>query len=144
MGMPPLEVVSFSGDLRLGELMTLRVIDLVPPQYDSNGKQWSLLISPQAAGRSTKTGTFDDSVILDSLHTAEVTVLWSTLIGREPGAPWRSPDERLFHFTQDNYSKMVKKAFGAVGGCLSEQSPTPRATAGRRGTGTKSSGQWRR
>ena len=107
--------------------MTLRVIDLVPPQYDSNGKQWSLLISPQAAGRSTKTGTFDDSVILDSLHTAEVTVLWSTLIGREPGAPWRSPNERLFHFNQDHYSKMVKKAFGAVGGGVSRSSRLLRA-----------------
>lgn len=110
-------ILSFSAYLRPGELITLRVMDLVPPpQYESAGKQWSLVIRPEQVGRSTKTGTFDDSVILDSPYTAELGPMWAALVGCEPGSPWRVSSAPLFPFTQDQYSKSVKQAFTAVGG----------------------------
>ena len=91
--------------------MTLRVMDLVPPPtYDRQNKSWSLLCRPEAVGRSTKTGTFDDSAILDSEYLQDFGPLWNALVERRAGS------DPLFRFTQESYSKVVKEAFLAVGG----------------------------
>ena len=104
-------VLSFSGYLRPGEMITLRVMDLVaPPEYDNHRGHWSLLIRPASRGRSTKTGTFDDSLILDSEYTSGFSPLWRALTENRVGT------DPLFRFKQEGYSKLVKEAFIAVGG----------------------------
>ena len=104
-------VLSFSGYLRPGEMMTLRVMDLVaPPAYDDGRGHWSLLIRPAGRGRSTKTGTFDDSIILDSEYTSSFSPLWRALTEGRVGT------DPLFRFKQEAYSRLVKEAFVAVGG----------------------------
>ena len=104
-------VLSFSGYLRPGEMISLRVMDLVaPPAYDNHRGHWSLLIRPASRGRSTKTGTFDDSLILDSEYTSRFTPLWRALTEGRVGT------DPLFRFKQEGYSKLVKEAFVAVGG----------------------------
>ena len=91
--------------------MTLRVMDPVaPPAYDDRRGHWSLLIRPAGRGRSTKTGTFDDSIILDSEYTSSFSPLWRTLTEGRVGT------DPLFRFKQEGYSKLVKEAFVAVGG----------------------------
>ena len=61
-------IMQFSAYLRPGELSSLRVMDLVPPphKYTKGKTHWLLLVKAEEEGVTTKTDTFDDSVIFDS------------------------------------------------------------------------------
>ena len=62
-------LVQFLSYLRPGDLVDLRPADLVEslPHVDVSMRHWALLVRASAAGgKSTKTGEFDQSVVLDS------------------------------------------------------------------------------
>jgi len=58
-------MVSLSGYLRPSEAYRLRRCDLIPPCRGVS-ETWSLLVNPAETGITSKTGTVDDSISLDS------------------------------------------------------------------------------
>ena len=112
-------IMQFSAYLRLGELSSLRVMDLVPPprQYAKGKSHWSLLVKAEDVGVPIKTNTFDDSVILDSPYTEGFDKWWKALANmrhKGRGAQF----ERLLPFEQTYYIRMAKTSLEAVGDCV--------------------------
>ena len=82
--------------LRPGELLGLRVKDLVPPSAVAADifPAWSVVVRPEEVGIPTKVGTFDDTVRLDKEETREFFIaLLPRLIAN------RDPDEFLWKFS---------------------------------------------
>ena len=72
-----------------------------------------MLVKAEEVGVSTKTNTFDDSVILDSLYTEGFDKWWKALANmRHKGRG--AQIERLLPFEQTHYVRMVKTSLEAV------------------------------
>ena len=103
--------LSFLAYLRPGEMHTLQVRSLVPPvDPGSRGAtgRWSLVVREQG-GPPTKTGTFDDSVILDRPDVLYLDKLWRGLKKN------RAPHAQLIPISQLHFASEVKASFEEVG-----------------------------
>ena len=104
-------LVALSAYLRPGELFGLRCRDLVRPlpMFGTSFGRWSLLLGPYATRKPTKTGIYDDSVILDheSLNWLgdEISLLLAN----------RGPDEPMWTFDSSDYLRMFKQAVAMLG-----------------------------
>ena len=78
-------LLTFPDYLRPSELRLLCSEDFVPPRRGV-GRTWSVVISPPKRERSTKTGRFDDSAVLDALERRMLEPWLKTLlVGRTMG-----------------------------------------------------------
>ena len=60
-------LLAFTAYLRLGEMTDISFRQLLPPgpQQDEGGRWWVLLLNPSGEGPSSKTGRYDDSIVLN-------------------------------------------------------------------------------
>ena len=82
-------LIATSAYLRPGELLGLRGLDVVAPmaQFGPAYRHWSLVLGPASrpAARPTKTGVYDDAVILDHEELQWINPLLSVQVAEHPG-----------------------------------------------------------
>jgi hypothetical protein len=103
-------VLASDAYLRPGEAVALTKSNLIPPQpsLGLHGRHWSLLMHLEDQAPS-KTGVYEDSIILDSPHRAWLGIHLAKLYrGRLAG-------ERLFKFTLDKWNKAFQAATKELG-----------------------------
>ena len=103
-------LVAADAYLRPVEALSLRGEDVVPGQAGL-GRQYkapSLLLFPHARGQSSKTGQFDDSIVLDTRGRGYVYQTLLSLAKRRLGRP-------VFSFTQAKWLKAFKEAAKSLG-----------------------------
>ena len=89
-----LVLLMVSAYLRPMEGFRILRCDMLPPTANATAV-WSLLIAPEEVGKSTKTGTFDESIALDSKWLKFAEVAWEVL----SGVGLRMSAEPLWSFT---------------------------------------------
>jgi integrase len=99
-------LVALSGYLRPGELLGLRCRDVVAPMpmFGGGYSHWSLLLGPIDMRKPTKTGVYDDSVILDHPSLQWLGCELEKLMR------YRNPDELLWLFSDQDFLRMFKLA----------------------------------
>ena len=97
--------------LRPSEAMGLRSADVGPPVKRGEGKlrHWSFTIRPWRLGVPSKTGTFDDTVVLDREDRLFLGPHIRHLHAQVEG------DQHLFPFTQADLSREVRSAATSLG-----------------------------
>ena len=98
--------------LRPSEVVTLRVRSLAPPSVnhaDGPRSHYSIVVREEVDMEPTKTRTYDDSVLLDRPDLKWMGRFWRQLRRH------RRPDDFLFTFSQEEFAKVVKAAFEAIG-----------------------------
>ncbi|CAK0789751.1 unnamed protein product, partial [Prorocentrum cordatum] len=82
-------VVIFELYLRPGEILNVRVVDLIPPVLGvASAPCWAITLHAQEVGRSSKTNEFDESMRLDlERHAPLGPALKALCQGRSPGSP---------------------------------------------------------
>jgi hypothetical protein len=99
-------VLAFDAYLRPCELLALKVASLLPPVCGASGTMaaWSLTVFSYENGRPSKTGHFNDSIVLDSPTRSFLGPLLARLqVGRLPSAP-------LFTFSYEEWARLAKAA----------------------------------
>ena len=88
-------LIGFSAYLRPRELTSLKVKQLVPPQRygGAHHRHWALVLHSQEAEIRSKTGRFDESIVLDGPLMAGIEPLLSALVADRPHA------DRLWPFS---------------------------------------------
>ena len=86
-------LLSFQAYLRPCEALGLRKGRLLRPLAPIS-TSWSLIISPQELGRTTKTGSMDDSLLLDHPRLRWMDPIWNELSKGDPAAPLFQTDYR--------------------------------------------------
>ena len=96
--------------LRPGEVMVIRVGSLHQPVAHATGTMgvWCLTIFDFETGRSSKTGHFNDSIVLDSIGRSGLGLLLSRL------AAGRDAAEPLFKFSYLEWAAVAKRAAAAA------------------------------
>ena len=95
--------------LRPLELFSIRRKDLIPPATGSGAlAHWCLLLGPWETRRPTKSGVYDDSVLLD-----HPSLEWTLplLAGLKQGAP----DGCIWPFTREAFTRSFGRAVRALG-----------------------------
>ena len=90
--------------LRPGEVVALRWRQLVPPEPAAGNDFAALLLHPFEAGKSSKTGSYDDTVPLDlpeQQHLATALLAMKKL---------RHPDDLIFNLSLAELSKLFRTA----------------------------------
>ena len=90
--------------LRPDEMAALRGRRLIPPEPAAGNDPAALLLHPFEAGKSSKTGSYDDMVPLD---LPEQQHLANTLLAVKK---LRHPDELIFNFGLNELSKLFRTA----------------------------------
>jgi len=84
-------VMMFILYVRPSEALRLQVGDIVPPQPSlrgPSGRKWSVVLNPFERGAASKTGEFDESLVLDNNEFAFFdAILQAATQGRPAGAP---------------------------------------------------------
>ena len=82
-------MISLSGYLRPSEVLGLRKKDVIKPVRGVSS-YWTLLMFPEEELRRSKTGTYDDSVSLDSEYLQSFIDVWLVALtkGRAAGPLW--------------------------------------------------------
>ena len=101
-------LLSLSTYSRPGQLLKLRKFCLIPPSTGILGV-WSLLLSPSELADTSKVGTQDDSVLLDSCYTEFMDPLLRVLI---EGA---DQNERVFEFDYPEYLSVFRASARELG-----------------------------
>ncbi|CAE6957111.1 CACNA1H, partial [Symbiodinium sp. CCMP2456] len=104
-------MVAVSSYARPSELLNCRKESLVRPASQVTN-HWSLLLAPEAEGKTSKTGLFDVSVILDSPFLAT----WSSKVFAE--LKKGMPSHPLWNFTYVEYARAISTAAGRLGVAL--------------------------
>ena len=102
--------MAFPNYLRPSELMRVRCQDVIPPAGGPHhaGKAWSLILHPAETGVSSKTGIFDESMLMDNEFFAYLPLLAALL--RNRGAP----GSLLMRTTYYRWAAAFKKAASQV------------------------------
>ena len=101
-------LLGLSSYARPGELLGLRRRDLIEPLLGTTD-HWCLLIRPEEVGVRTKTGDFDDSVVMDTEWTSAVmTPVLETLSKGDPS-------ELVFPFSYPCFCKEFKAVMKTLG-----------------------------
>lgn len=79
---------------------------MVPPmpRFGAEYRSWSLVLGPRDRGTPTKTGIYDDAVILDHEELAWIGPLLSGLVARHPGL------EPLWDFDEHEFRTAFARA----------------------------------
>jgi hypothetical protein len=99
-------LLSASGYLRPKEAFSLRRCDLLPPC--AGVAQWCLVLAPSERGETTKTGSSDDTVILDSKRLQWMTPLLEALRGKGDNEPLWNFD----HAAVARQLLLIRETFG--------------------------------
>jgi hypothetical protein len=90
--------------LRPGECLALTPRSFVKPR--TLGQPWCLLLHPESGGRPSKTGDFDESLLLDARWARWMDPLWAALAA----GPADAVASSVWPFSYLDYSKSFKKA----------------------------------
>jgi hypothetical protein len=103
-----LVLLGLSSYARPSELFGLRRRDLVEP-FLGTTSYWALLIRPEEVGIRTKTGDFDDSVLMDTEWTSSVVtpVLEALARGKQ--------EELVFPFSYPSFCKEFRAVLKSLG-----------------------------
>ena len=93
--------------LRPSELVNLQKMSLVAPAQDITA-HWSLLLFPQEAEKTSKTGSKDDSIAIDNKYMKWLNPVWAEL-SRGRGS------DSLWNFSYLELVKTLKAAVAATG-----------------------------
>jgi integrase len=98
--------------LRPGELLLLRVCDIIPPASTSakgGAGRWGVRLHPQELGRPSKTGVFDSTVMLDLERHSPIFPFLVQLRARA------KPDELLVDRSYEDLVKVFHNAAKSTG-----------------------------
>jgi hypothetical protein len=95
---------------RPGEPLRLLVSDLVPPiEWPGRHHMWSIRLHPAERMEPSKTGSFDDSILLDKApYNAVGPLLMRLKAGKQEG-------DRAFQFSSPQWSQLVAAAVAHLG-----------------------------
>ncbi len=90
--------------LRPGEVLSIRARDLQAPLPRHSGglAHWSVLLHPAEAGVASKTGVFDEAMVMDNPDYLDLVQVWRRLK--------REKSEMLFPFSYSRYAKVFSEA----------------------------------
>ena len=96
-------MTTFVGCMRPGEPLKARIDDLVKPSRNKGGplKHWSITLAPHELGVSTKTQSFDDTIMLDHPE------YFGDLLGAH--VQGRAKSEPLFRVEPGSYYRLFKR-----------------------------------
>ena len=107
-------VLQFTLYLRPGEVMELKVSQVVPPIHPGGGAArgvWAFIVRPyeEESSRPGKTGEFDESLLLDDSRLSFLDPFLEVLVQGRP------PDSPLWPFTLAQHQQVLEECLQALG-----------------------------
>lgn len=105
-------VLAFDTYIRPGKLVELRHLNIIPPArgVGKHYRHWTILLHPQEQLVPSKTGAFNDSLVVGSKDRPWVGALCGLLFSKHSG----NTDGALFPFNLDQFEKQFKASVDAL------------------------------